>query len=679
MMHFCKTKWMLIFLFIIFASKPIYSQTCKEVVGYYPNWQWYDRNKLVNPTSIDYSKYSILNYAFFDVTVAGQIVITDPWADKNLLLGPINWAVAPAGYDTAYDFGNPAFHHPGNKFSDICHQNGVKFLPSIGGWTLSNNFPGIAADPVKRQTFAQSCVELIDAFGFDGIDLDWEYPGYAPHNGTNQDKVNFTLLLQEIRNAIDTYGTANGKQMLLTIAVGASPERMNHVEWWNIEPIVDIINLMSYDYFGAWDANTNHNSPLFANSQGDPEFNLSQSVHNLIHVYGVSPNKITAGVAFYGRTAKTNGVPALFAPSLNQVDQITFPEDEGSPLYYNVIDRLHLFDEHWDNQSNVPYLTGKNGLNTFVSYDNIASITEKAQFIVEQNLRGAIIWEITGDYLETSPGSGIIHSTPLANALNDVFCNYTPTGLTVSFPGNQSIECHDATSQTLHPDELGWPVSSTDCSDVTIIIDYVDTNIPGNCINEYTINRAWTIQDNCGNSEVFVQTISVFDNTPPSVSCGNHSITELTDFPVILNEDFSGYYDPIDNCSENITMVQEPANGTELGIGEHEILLKFYDECGNWSECSVQYIIEPYSTAGLVEVSSGLQIFPNPCNDFFKIKSPKIVTEVTVINIVGQVVAHYPNLKKTHIEISSMGWDAGSYFIRIQSVDEEFVEKLIIQ
>lgn len=408
--------------FLSFAQ----NQTCKEVIGYYPNWQWYDRNKLVSPSSLDYTKYSIINYSFFDVAPNGNIQITDPWADKNLLLGPINWAVAPAGYDTGYDFGNPAYHHSGQKFSEICHSNDVKLLPSIGGWTLSNNFSAIAADPIKRQTFANSCVELIDAFGFDGIDLDWEYPGYLPHNGTSQDKVNFTLLLQDVRTAIDNYGVNNNKTMILTAAVGASEARMLDVEWNNVSVILDAINLMSYDFFGAWDVQSNHNSPMFSPSQGDPTFNLSSAVDKLINFYNVDPNKINAGVAFYGRSSKTSGTPMLFGTNNGLVDNVTYSEDEGSPLYYNILKNMHLFEYNWDNQAKVPYLTGSNGLNTFVSYDDERSIGLKAEFIIDNNLRGAIIWEITGDYIESTPGSGVILGTPLADTLNNVFCNYEP-------------------------------------------------------------------------------------------------------------------------------------------------------------------------------------------------------------------------------------------------------------
>lgn len=147
-----------------------------------------------------------------------------------------------------------------------------------------------------------------------------------------------------------------------------------------------------------------------------------------MNTYNVPKNKITVGIGFYGRSAKTNSAPALHGPSAGIVDNITFDVDAGMPLYYSVLSKLNLFNELWDNTAKVPYLTGKNGLNTFLSYDNEASIELKAQHIVEQDLRGAIIWEITGDYIETAEGSGLIAHTPLVNKLNDVFCNYIPGG-----------------------------------------------------------------------------------------------------------------------------------------------------------------------------------------------------------------------------------------------------------
>ncbi len=408
---------------VFISAKTLNAQSpCREVVAYYPNWQWYDRGQLVNPATLDYSQYSIINYAFFDVAPSGELVSTDPWADKNLLLGPINWSVAPAGYEVSTTQWNADYHHPGQQFSDYCHEYGVKLLPSIGGWTLSANIPAVAGDPIKRQTFAAACVDLVTTFGFDGIDLDWEYPGYAPHGGTPDDKTHFTLLLNELRQALDAAEALLGRELLLTIAVGAAPERMENIDWAAIIDAVDIINLMSYDYFGSWDALTNHNAPLYAPTQGDPEFNVHASVQRLLTEYSVPSSKITLGIGFYGRSVITNGAPGLHVASSGQPDNVTFGADEGTPLYYTIDAALPLFDVHWDENAQVPYLTGADNLNTFVSFDNAASVALKAQYAVDQNLRGAIIWEITGDCIESAPGSGVIAQTPLAEALNSVFC-----------------------------------------------------------------------------------------------------------------------------------------------------------------------------------------------------------------------------------------------------------------
>ncbi len=407
---------MLKIIFFLLLGNVLFAQSpCKEVVGYYPNWQWYDRGHLVNPHTIDYSKYTIINYCFMRPEADGSISLTDAWADENLLLGEHDWSQG----DTVY--------FPNTSIIDLAHNADVIVLPSIGGWTLSYNFPAIAADPVKRQIFAQSCVSLIETYNFDGIDLDWEYPGYEPHGGSPQDKVNFTLLLQEIRTVIDEYGITVGKPMFLTVAVGAAEDRMDDVEWDNVNQILDIINLMSYDFFGAWDPITNHNAPLYAPAQGDPTFNTNYAVNKLVDFYNVPPEMITVGIPFYGRSVKTVDDAGLFVASTGQADYATFSEDEGTPLYYNTLQKMNLFTNNWDSQTKTPYLTGNNNLKTFLSFEDMQSIGIKSQYIVDNNLRGAIIWEITGDYIETYPGSGVIAATPLVDTINSVFCDTTAT------------------------------------------------------------------------------------------------------------------------------------------------------------------------------------------------------------------------------------------------------------
>lgn len=353
---------------------------------------------------------------FFQPQADGTLKISDPWGDKNQLLGPINWQTAPTGYDTQYDFGNPAYHMPNQKLSDYAHQGGCKFMVSLGGWTFSTHFPAIAANPVTRAVFAHEVNTIVKLYNLDGIDIDWEYPA------NQTEKQNFTLLLQQVRDSLDAIEPMMNRDLLLSIAAGASPTHINNVDWSSVAGILDIINLMSYDYYGTWDNITNHNAPLYpSGSGGQTGFSCSESVANIL-AKGVPANKVNLGVAFYGRTQMTVGTPAIFATGNGQADTQNFGVDDGTPMYYNVLLKMNDFDYHWDNTAQVPYLTGKT-VNSFVSYDNELSIEKKAQFINSQNLRGAIIWEISGDYVESTTTPGTIGSTPLINKLNTTFCS----------------------------------------------------------------------------------------------------------------------------------------------------------------------------------------------------------------------------------------------------------------
>lgn len=410
-------KAVLLFATVISATKTI-AQPCKEIIGYYPNWQWYDRTKLVKPSSINYSKYSIINYSFFKPESSGLISNTDSWADENLLQGQINWST------------NPVSYYPNTSIIDLAHNAGTKVMVSIGGWTLSDYFPTIAANAAKRALFASECNRLIKKYNFDGIDIDWEYPGFAEHAGTSADKQNFTLLLQQIKDSITVLGNANGKTYLLSACFSADPAKADDIEWNNVVTILDMVNLMSYDFFGAWDCVANHNSPLFTGNTGDPSFNINSAFNLLTNTYQVPAGKINIGVAFYGRTQ--TGATNIYQSTNCAVDNNNFMVDEGSPTYYNIVNKFNLFNYYWDNTAKVPYLLGKTGTSasgTFVSFDDKKSIALKAEYIKNNNARGTIIWEITGDYIETSPGSGIVESTPLVDTLNYVFCHSTVTNI----------------------------------------------------------------------------------------------------------------------------------------------------------------------------------------------------------------------------------------------------------
>ncbi|MFA8299882.1 MAG: glycosyl hydrolase family 18 protein [Hyphomicrobiales bacterium] len=398
------------------------SQSQKTIVGYFPNWKWYRRNHVVNPKTIQYSKYTHINYSFFIPTTSGKIVESDAWADENLLLGEPDWQ--NGGYKA------------NTNIIDLAHNAGTKVIMAVGGWNHSPLFPAIAKDDSKRALMVSSIIDLVKKYRFDGVDMDWEYPGFADHNGSPADTDNFTKLIRELRAALTDLGKDTGKTYLLTSAFSTDIEKMKSIDWDAVVPLLDMINVMTYDYFGAWDNTTNHNAPLYASGQGNPNFNINSSYKYLVDTYHIPSSKVNIGVAFYGRAQ--SGVSTLFSGGAKQVDQETFPEDEGAPSYYNIMKRINQYTRHWDDQAKVPYLTKSNG---FVSYDDPESIGYKAQYVMDNNIGGVIIWEITCDYMETSEGSGKIGATPLIDKLHQVFDQTTGVSdiFKVTENGNLSI------------------------------------------------------------------------------------------------------------------------------------------------------------------------------------------------------------------------------------------------
>lgn len=632
-----------LFIFILFlttASFNAQSQSpCKEIVGYYPNWQWYDRAQLVNPQTLDYSKYSILNYCFFDPQLDGSINSTDAWADENLLLGQPDWA--NGGY------------LPNTSVVDLAHLNNVQVLPSIGGWTLSNNFPTIAASPTLRANFAQACVNLIQTYNFDGIDLDWEYPGYPPHGGSPADYVNFVLLLQEVRTAIDNYGVSVGKPMLLTVAVGAAPDRMDDVDWVAVTPLLDIINLMSYDFFGAWDSETNHNSPLYAPAVGDPTFNLDYAVTALINTYNVPANKITAGIAFYGRSANTVGSAGLHVPTNGSTNSTLFSADAGSPLYYNIEANMSLFTDNWDSLAQVPYLTGDGSLNTFVSYDNERSIGLKAEYIVDNNLRGAIIWEITGDYMETFPGSGILAGTPLVDTLNNVFCNYTGNGSApiVSISGSTTICSGDSTTLTASgADNYTWGIGSSGSS---ILVSPAATTT-------YTVTGT-----NSSGSDV--SSITVIVNAAPQTPQISESNGVLTSS--VTGTSYQWYFNGV-AIQSGTSVSYTPAQ-----TGNYSVEVTDNNSCSSISNDFM------WQTNSIHENDFVLAYYPNPVSSDLTIeRSNGEAVYIELLDLSGKRVHTFGQLTgdKLHLSLVDVQIEAGSYFLYIRTQNDHTVTLPII-
>src|SRR5690606_5064395 len=123
--------------------------------------------------------------------------------------------------------------------------------------TWSGNFRAPAMTDASRTTFADSAVSFMKTYGFDGVDIDWEYPN-QPGNGNPygpEDVHNFTLLMQALRQKLDAQGAADGgAHYLLTFAGGASQYYVSNVELNQLAQCVDFMNIMTYDFYGSWES-----------------------------------------------------------------------------------------------------------------------------------------------------------------------------------------------------------------------------------------------------------------------------------------------------------------------------------------------------------------------------------------------------------------------------------------
>jgi chitinase len=361
----------------------------KKIIAYFAAWSVYGRNFHI--ADIDASLITHLNYAFLNIS-GGECVLGDPYADIDRFYPGDSWDPGSL---------RGSFHQL--QLLKGKHPS-LKTLLSIGGWTWSDGFASAAATAASREKFARSCIGIMTKYGFDGLDLDWEYPGGGGLSaGTPADKENFTLLLAEIRKQLDT----TGKGKLLTIATGASPKVIANMELAKIHAYLDSINVMTYDFHGGWEKVTGHNAPLYM-GKSDPS-PAGWSTDGAVSAYlaaGVPAAKIVVGAAFYGRgwsgvSATNNG--------LYQAASGTSPgtHEPGILDYHDIVaNYLPTFTRKFDSEAKVPWLYSA-AKQIMVSYDDVESHNARAQYIKDKGLGGAMIWELSGDTKDHALGKAI--------------------------------------------------------------------------------------------------------------------------------------------------------------------------------------------------------------------------------------------------------------------------------
>lgn len=243
-----------------------------------------------------------------------------------------------------------------------------------------------AATEANRQNFATTAVRFLMDLGFDGLDIDWEYPKDSTQ------AANWVALLKVTREALDSYAATlpNKPHFLLTVACPAGPINYQKLDIPGMDRYLDFWNLMGYDFAGSWDSNAGHSSNLYpstTNSNSTP-FSVDAAVQYYLS-HGVDPRKLLLGMPLYGHQFMQTQGPGTPYTGV------------GSGSWENGIWDYKVLPQsgatvHYDSVIGASWSYDPNTL-TMVSYDTPELAQQKLQYIHSNNLGGAMWWESNGD------------------------------------------------------------------------------------------------------------------------------------------------------------------------------------------------------------------------------------------------------------------------------------------
>jgi chitinase len=353
-----------------------------KTLGYFVNWGVYQRNYHVKNihTSGSAAKLTHINYAFGNVT-NGQCTIGDAYADYDKFYDA---ASSVDGTPDTWDTG--ALRGNFNQLRKLkkMYPN-IKILWSFGGWSWSGGFGQAAQNPAA---FAESCYRLVEdprwADVFDGIDIDWEYPNACGLQCDTSGASSFKNLMSALRSRFGSN--------LVTAAItadGSTGGKLDAADYAGAAQYTDWYNVMSYDYFGAFDADgpTAPHSPLTA-YDGIPAqgFNTDAAIQKL-KGKGIPATKLLLGIGFYGRgwTGVSQSTPGGSASG-------------AAPGTYEAgIEDYKVLKTRCPATNTIAGTAYAFCGNQWWSYDTPSTITNKMSYATQQGLGGAFFWELSGD------------------------------------------------------------------------------------------------------------------------------------------------------------------------------------------------------------------------------------------------------------------------------------------
>ncbi|XP_077514608.1 endochitinase-like isoform X2 [Amblyomma americanum] len=350
------------------------------------------------------------------------------------------------------------------------HHPHLKTLLAVGGWAEGGKkYSDMVSVRARRKAFIQSAVDWLLEYGFDGFDLDWEYPGASDRQGKFSDKDNFLKLVKEMRAAFDEH------KLLITCAVPVAKFRLDEgYEVEQLAKLLDHIHVMSYDLRGNWAGFADVHSPLFKRPFDQWSYE-KLNVHDGLRLWvdrGAPRHKLIVGVPLYGRTytlgsRDNHGLRAPVKKWLNGGSPGRYTNETGFQAYFEVCENVlkNGWTREWDDMGKCPYAFRDN---QWIGYEDEKSVAIKMEYIRKEGYGGTMVWAVDMDDYRGDCSEG--RKNPLMKIIHEAMSSYRvppPEKATTEALARRGTSYPTSSSTTAKPRPRPPPGSLPDCSDYT--------------------------------------------------------------------------------------------------------------------------------------------------------------------------------------------------------------------
>ncbi|WP_297895784.1 glycosyl hydrolase family 18 protein [Shewanella sp.] len=410
-----------------------------------------------------------------------KVAIHDPWAAVQMPQAGVS------------DYSDPYKGNFGQLMALKQAHPDLKILPSVGGWTLSDPF-FFLGDKTKRDTFVASVKEFLQTWKFfDGVDIDWEFPGgngANPNLGNANDGETYVTLMRELRAMLDELSAETGRTYELTSAISAGDDKIAKVDYQAAQQYMDYIFLMSYDFNGGWtNTELGHQTNLYeASWDPDTRYTTDKGVKALLG-QGVTPGKIVVGAAMYGRGwTGVNGYSGDNPFTGTATGKVKGTWEAGVVDYRQIVNDYmgSGWTYSYDETAEAPSLF-KASTGDLITFDDARSVKAKGQYVLSNQLGGLFAWEIdadNGDILNAmheglGHGEGTtppVNKAPIANAGADV--NVTgPSDVVLNGSGSRDPENEALTYLWTQVSGPTIAIANVDMASATIQLSATSTDV----------------------------------------------------------------------------------------------------------------------------------------------------------------------------------------------------------